>query len=146
MLTKKALIVRLSKIYGTKKSDGTFIDVMAKKLITGKTLDVASDQIFNPTFINDVVRVVFDLARSNVTGLVNLCNPESLSRYKIAKKLAHKLGARMTQIRNISINDIRINALRPKNISMRPNDHPAIKSYNYMPIDTAIEIIAKNWL
>ena len=52
-LTDNYLIVRASKIFGTTRNDGTFIDNIAKDLSAGKKMRVAYDQIFCPTFVEE---------------------------------------------------------------------------------------------
>ena len=70
------LVIRLSKIFSLKKDDGTLLDEMAKILISGKELQAATDQIFCPTLISDLVEIVTILQTRRVTGVINVCSQE----------------------------------------------------------------------
>jgi dTDP-4-dehydrorhamnose reductase len=115
----RCLIVRLSKIYGLYRGDGTLIDAMAQVLQRGDTLQAAIDQIFCPTFIEDVVEGVVSAQTAHVTGLINLCAPETWSRFDVACVLADALGIHKEKIAPIALDDLRESFKRPKNTSMQ---------------------------
>jgi dTDP-4-dehydrorhamnose reductase len=79
-----SLILRLSRLYGSTPGEFAFINAIAKS-IPGRA---ATDQVFCPTHVDDVVRGLLALLRQDATGLLNLCAPEAWSRYDIACALA----------------------------------------------------------
>jgi dTDP-4-dehydrorhamnose reductase len=83
-INPNSLILRLSRLYGTAPGDGAFLDAIARSL-PGKA---ATDQVFCPTHIDDVVRGIVALVASDARGLLNLCASVAWSRYNIARALA----------------------------------------------------------
>src|SRR4051812_5984198 len=57
-LTSNYLVLRLSKIYGMQKGDGTLLDQMAALLAVGKQVLAARDQVFCPTRIDELVKTI----------------------------------------------------------------------------------------
>lgn len=79
-----SLILRLSRLYGSTPGEFAFLEAIARS-IPGKA---ATDQVFCPTHVDDVVRGLLALIEQDATGLLNLCAPEPWSRYDIACALA----------------------------------------------------------
>ena len=73
-------MLRLSKVYGLAFGDGSMVTDIAVRLLAGERIRAATDQIFNPTWVGDVVRLTLELARQGARGLVNVCAPEAVSR------------------------------------------------------------------
>lgn len=55
---KPFLISRLGKIFGTNFESGAFLTTIAKQLKDNETLHCAEDQIFSPTYVQDLVRIL----------------------------------------------------------------------------------------
>lgn len=85
------LIIRLSKVYGTIKGDGTMLDDIASRLTTGRKVDPPYDQYFNPIHINDVVNGILKLIISNAHGTYNVCAQSPCSRREMGLKMAQEL-------------------------------------------------------
>ena len=80
-LTDNFLVLRLSKMYGLTKGDKTIFDEAANLLNQKKEVLAASDQYFNPTFIDDLVKAIIDIQEKNLKGYINVCAPEAWSRF-----------------------------------------------------------------
>ncbi|HWQ09066.1 MAG TPA: sugar nucleotide-binding protein, partial [Holophaga sp.] len=87
-----ALIVRLSKVYGLAKGDGTLFDEMASRLLGDRDVDPPFDQIFNPTFVDDVVQGILALLAAGARGIVHLCAEPACRRRDLALGMADMLG------------------------------------------------------
>jgi dTDP-4-dehydrorhamnose reductase len=118
-ITDNYLILRLSKIYGTVKGDGTLIDEFASSLIAGKEMRAATDQIFSPTHVDDLVNAIIAIQDKDLTGTINVCAPTAYSRYDIAVTVALALGLPTSRITAVSLNDLPGMADRPLNTSMQ---------------------------
>ncbi|MBF0567239.1 MAG: sugar nucleotide-binding protein [Nitrospirae bacterium] len=143
------LIIRLSKVYSHVKGDATMIDEMASCLAQGKTVKAACDQVFCPTFIDDVIAVTAILQGNGITGTVNLCPSKRVSRYDIAKALAEKMGIDEVHVDKISLDDMVFRVKRPKDTSMR-NDRltgilAGLTNYHFTDISESIGIVGGNW-
>ena len=114
-----ALVIRLSKVYGIEKGDGTLFDEMAALLKQGKPVLAARDQVFAPVFVGDVVRQVMDAAHKGVRGVVTLAGPAYASRLAMARLMAEKLGARQELVTEISLDDLKDGVRRPKRLALQ---------------------------
>ena len=54
----KFLIIRLAKIFGTEKDDGTLLTSWLNQLKGGEEIFCAEDQFFCPTHIDDLVKAL----------------------------------------------------------------------------------------
>ncbi|MEZ6183562.1 MAG: sugar nucleotide-binding protein [Planctomycetota bacterium] len=96
----EALVVRLGKVYGTTRGDGTLLDGFAQAWARGEVVRAATDQLMVPIHLEDVLREV--LARLDARGVLHVCGRESASRYDLAEGLRVALGldpARLEAIR-----------------------------------------------
>ncbi|MBN2545432.1 MAG: SDR family oxidoreductase [Spirochaetes bacterium] len=113
------IITRLSKVFGTKPKDGTFITSLVSQLKEGKVLNCAIDQIFCPVHIEDLVNLFYLACEKNLRGLYNFCSTESFSRYELANLLKSGLDIKQGKIVKCLIKDINSLDCLPQNISMR---------------------------
>jgi dTDP-4-dehydrorhamnose reductase len=138
------LIIRMSKVFGLTKGDNTIFDEMAKLLLEGKDVRAAYDQIFCPTYVNDVINAVFYLQTKDATGIYNVCVPEKWSRYDMAVAVAKELGVNQSKVLKISLDEIgRIK--RPKNASLNPKKLMTEKAVSFASVAECIKKVAENW-
>ena len=120
-----ALVVRLSKVYGIEKGDGTLFDEMAARLKEGKQVRAARDQLFAPVYIGDVVRQVMEWAQRDVRGVVTCAGPSFATRIEMAHLMAEKLEVDQELVTEISLDDLKDGVRRPKRLTLK-GDFPAL--------------------
>jgi len=140
------LIVRLSKVFSLEKGSGTLLDEMASILAAGGVIKAAYDQIFNPTYIQDVINSVVLLQSCGASGIFNVCSPESWARYDLAIELAKVTRIDTNRVRKISLDDIFVKAKRPKNTSMLPAKLMAQGRIAFTPMSDCIRVMAGKWV
>ncbi len=114
----RCLVLRLSKTYGLAVGDGSMVTDIAARLLAGERIRAATDQVFNPTWVGDVVRLTLELARQGNRGLLNICAPEAVSRYEISLRVAHSLSISPNLVEPITLADLGEDFPRPQNTSM----------------------------
>ena len=114
-----ALVIRLSKVYGVDKGDGTLFDEMAARFKAGKQVHAARDQIFAPVYVGDVVRQVVQWAQKGVRGVVTCTGPTYATRLEMARLMAQKLKVGQGLIAEISLDDLKDGVRRPKRLALR---------------------------
>ena len=144
-LTDNYLILRLSKIYGQEKRDGTLLDEMANVLSDGHEVSAAADQYFSPTLVGDVVDVVHAVQERGLSGVMNLCSPKGISRYEIAMALVEALQVDPALVKKINLHDIPAMAGRPLNTTMRCSRLEKEIAPTFLPLERAIETVAESW-
>lgn len=123
--TMDALVIRLSKVYGLEKGDGTLFDEMAQQIVVGRKIQVAHDQIFAPIYVGDLVQRVIFLLQQGTRGLVTLAGPSFASRFEMAERLCHRLGTKKDLLQKISLDDLGDGIKRPKRLALT-GDFPAL--------------------
>lgn len=144
-LTNNYLIVRLSKIYGTQKGDGTLLDEIACALLAGKEVRAATDQIFSPTHVNDLVNAVVAIQGRGLRGTVNVSASTSLSRYEVAVAIAQALALPPSRVTPVSLHDLPGMAGRPLNTSLKCSRLTTEVGAVFQPLETSIESVVTQW-
>lgn len=139
------LLLRLSKIYGCMKGDGSLFDEMASSLFHKKAIRAATDQVFSPLMIEDMIRAVFALQNNRVTGLFNICGDEVWSRYELAVKMAQMLNTPLQLVEKIRLDDLNEFFKRPKCTAMSCRKLIENTSIKITPVIESIEIIANQY-
>ena len=144
-ITDNYLILRLSKVFGLDRGDGTLLDDLASNLASGKKMRVAQDQFFCPTFIGDVIRAVHSIQARGLRGLVHLCSPEVWSRLEIARALLPRLSAAPGLIEAINLHDIPAMAGRPLDTSMQCSPQLTKAGFHFTPLTQCLERVIANY-
>lgn len=144
-LAKNYLILRLSKIYGLEKGDGTLLDEMASSLASGREIRAARDQTFCPTYVDDLVHAIHGIQDRHLSGTMNVCSPETWSRYDIAVAVAKAIEADSSLVKSISLYDIPSMAGRPLDTSMQCSRLSKEVGTSFTPLCEHIDRVGLNW-
>ena len=85
---EKYLIFRLSKTFSLKKKKSlepfyNWINFFEKE----EVIYCATDQIYNPIFVEDAAKIIFEISKMDLNGIFNLAGTKSFSRFEIFQKL-----------------------------------------------------------
>lgn len=145
-LTDRYLIIRIGKIYGLEKGDGTLLDEIASSLASNKPIECAKDQVFCPLYIEDLINSVIEIQSKNQNGVLNLCGAEPWSRYEIAVALSKKMKIELNLVNEISLHDLPSMDGRPLNTTMKCRSHVVQElQKSFKPLSEAIEVVASNY-
>ena len=144
-LTDNFLVLRLSKMYGLTKGDKTILDEAANLLNQKKEVLAASDQYFNPTFIDDLVKAIIDIQEKDLKGYINVCSPETWSRFEMWTQLAQIMNKNINLIKKIKLYDIPVMKGRPLNTSMVCNRLNQETQSKFISLKDAIKKVANNY-
>jgi|TARA_B110000438_G_scaffold278976_1_gene303011 dTDP-4-dehydrorhamnose reductase len=85
------------------------------KLNKNEQLRIVDDQISNPTYVDNLVKIIFDCLKKNINGIFHATDITCINRYEFTKKVASKFGFSDDLISNISSNELNQFAKRPLN-------------------------------
>lgn len=139
------LVVRLSKVYDVRHGDGTLLDEMAGRLAERRAVRAATDQVFCPTYVADVVHGVLALVRSSVRGVVNLCAPTAWTRHDLALAVADALSAARALVEPIRLAELGESFRRPLRTDMRCARLDAAARITFTPVEQAIAALAAGY-
>ncbi len=115
---KEYLILRLSKVFGLEKDDGTILTSTIFALKRNQKIKCATDQIFSPTYIGDLVSSLELALNKKLIGLYNIASPEYFSRYDLVMLIKSELNISSGEIIPCSIKDFNFLDSRPPNTSL----------------------------
>jgi dTDP-4-dehydrorhamnose reductase len=142
----RCLVIRLGKVFGLARGDGTLLDEMAGRLTKGQEVAAARDQVFSPVLVGDVVRAVLSLQAVGVTGVVNLSAPEVWSRFDLGRAVALALGAAPALVRGISLDDLKEPFRRAKRTDLLCRRLKETINPEFRPMAACIASLAEQYL
>lgn len=81
-------VLRTNVLYGIADSRPDFVRWLVDSLRNGKKVKIVTDQINNPTFIDDLVQAVSKIIEFKKDGIYNIGGRDFLSRYEFSEKIA----------------------------------------------------------
>ena len=108
-------IVRTMWLYGVAgEGKTTFSDWVVGSLKDGQTINIVSDEVGNPTFVDDVSYSVLKIIERRLRGIVNVAGPERMSRLEWAQIICKVNGINpKDQLKAIESIELSRKALRP---------------------------------
>ncbi len=92
-LGDQSVVIRIANPYRANpigKKD--FLHKMLERMQSGQTIAGATDQLFVPTFIDDIAAALKALLKANATGLYHVVGSSSLSPYEAGRTIARVWG------------------------------------------------------
>ena len=114
----EALVIR-TNFYGWGTSiRSSFSDWILRSLEDGRELTMFSDLYFTPILANDLADVMLGLVDRGACGIFHVAGDERLSKYDFAIRVARAFGYPEDKIRAISVDHLKLQAQRPKDMSL----------------------------
>ena len=124
-------IARTSTPFGLHPTKKSFPIWVIENLQKQKQIDVLTDQFTSPTYVPNLSRMLIEISERHLTGIIHVAGASKISRYEMASLVSDKLDLDEKLLREISINDIKWEAQRPKDSSL--NVSKAISILNQKP-------------
>ena len=124
-------IARTSTPFGLHPTKKSFPIWVIENLQKQKQIDVLTDQFTSPTYVPSLSRMLIEISERHLNGIIHAAGASKISRYEMASLVSDKLGLDGKLLREISINDIKWEAQRPKDSSL--NVSKAISILNQKP-------------
>lgn len=110
------VILRTNVLYGPAKfGRPDFVKWVVNSLKENQNINIVTDQINNPTYIDDLVQAVSKVNEYNKTGIYNIGGPEFLSRYDFTLRIADFFELDKNLISRITTAELNQTAKRPLN-------------------------------
>lgn len=130
---KNYVIIRTTFAGFADKDRESFADWVWNNLRKSSRIDMFTDVIFSPLYVNTLARYIVKLiSLTEVTGKLNIGSADSITKYDFGIKLAKAAGFDASLISPTSVNLIKLKARRPKNTSLNISKARAI--FGDMPL------------
>ena len=140
---EQSTTLRIAKIIGNHQADGTILNDIVQQLQSGSIVKAASDLVFNPTAVKDIIRAIEVLLRSEAVGTFNFCNPEPISRLTLTEKVAQALMIPANTIQAIQYADIDPSGKRPLNTTMVNSS--CFQAFSFTSLQRSIAACRDHW-
>lgn len=110
----KNTIIRTNVLFGaTKYGRPDFVKWVYDSLLKKQKIKIVTDQINNPTYINDISSAIIKICDSGKTGLYNIGGSELLNRFEFTRKIANYFNLDFSLVEPILTKDLNQPAPRP---------------------------------
>jgi dTDP-4-dehydrorhamnose reductase len=110
----KNTIIRTNVLYGPARSGRPdFVKWVVNSLRENKVIKIVTDQIGNPTYIDDIVAAINKIIELKKEGIYNIGGREMISRYDFTLRIADYFGLDKSLIQKIVTKDLNQPAPRP---------------------------------
>ncbi len=111
-------IARTSTPYGIHPKKKSFPVWVAENLFQKNTINVVIDQFTSPTYVPNFSRMLNEVAKRQLVGIIHLAGSTRISRYEIAEIVADKLNLDKKLLQPTNIDEMKWFAKRPKDSSL----------------------------
>lgn len=137
-------IIRTNVLYGPAQfGRPDFVKWVVNSLKEKKEVKIVTDQINNPTYIDDVVSAINKIISFKKEGIYNIGGEEILSRYEFTKRIAEYFRLDKSLIKPVLTKDLNQAALRPLKsglITLRAQTELGFKA---TPIEVSLGLMQK---
>jgi dTDP-4-dehydrorhamnose reductase len=111
-------IARTSTPFGIHHKKKSFPIWVKENLELKKEIPVLVDQFTSPTFVDNLSKMLIEIAVRQISGIIHLSGATRISRYNLAEIIAEKLGLDKTLLKPTKITDMNWKAPRPQDSSL----------------------------
>jgi len=113
-------VVRPSFIYGEPVAphQSSFSHMLVENLRNGTPTRVFTDQYRSPIPVKTLAAAVLEISDRSLSGIWHLGGPERVSRSGFARLLAEVAGLDPAPLEDVSMDDVRLRAVRPRDVSL----------------------------
>jgi len=105
-------ILRTILVYGSHENLN-IVTFVKKSLEENKRINLVSDQVRMPTFVDDLSRACITASEKKVEGVFNVCGPEQMSYIEIGYRVADFFSLNKGLINHVKTSDLKQKAERP---------------------------------
>ena len=111
-------IARTSTPYGIHPKRKSFPLWVAEQLQNHNEIKAIIDQFTSPTYVPNLSRMLIEIAKRQIVGIINLSGATRISRYDVAELVADKLNFDKKLLNPVNLDDMNWPAKRPKDSSL----------------------------
>lgn len=111
-------IARTSTPFGLHPTKKSFPVWVIENLQKQKQIDVLSDQFTSPTYVPNLSKMLIEISERHLNGIFHVAGATKISRYEMARMISDKLNLDEKLLRDVSINELKLEAPRPKDSSL----------------------------
>jgi len=111
-------IARTSTPFGIHLNKTSFPIWIKENLEAKKEIPVLVDQFTSPTYVPNLSKMLIEIAKRQISGILHTAGSSRISRYELAKLVSEKLHLDKKLLKPTQINEMTWNAQRPRDSSL----------------------------
>ncbi len=111
-------IARTSTPYGIHPKKKSFLSFVTEQLKNNNEIKVMVDQFTSPTYVPNLSRMLIEIAKRQIVGIIHVAGATRISRYELAKLVADKLNLHKKLLKRVTLKEMNWKAKRPKDSSL----------------------------
>jgi dTDP-4-dehydrorhamnose reductase len=138
------LIVRTNVLYGWgKKVKPNFLLWLLEKLSGGEKIGIVTDQLNNPTLVDNLSSCILEMAERNLTGTFHVGGTEYLSRYDFALQVADKFDFDKSLISSVRTTLLAQPAQRPHRGGLKIEKARKFLKTKLLNVEEGLELVKR---
>ena len=133
-------IARTSTPFGLHPTRKSFPVWVIENLKKQKQIDVLSDQFTSPTYVPHLSKMLIEISERHLNGIFHVTGATKISRYEMARMVANKLNLDEKLLRDVSINELKLEAPRPKDSSLNVSKADIILNEKPQKINQGLDL------
>jgi dTDP-4-dehydrorhamnose reductase len=139
-LSSNWCIARTSTPYGFHPKRKSFPLFVAENLVAQKVISVITDQYTSPTYVQNLSKMLIEIASRKIQGIFHLAGSTRISRYDMALMVAEKLGLDKSLLKPAKMEDMNWKAKRPKDSSLDVSQASSILKEKPMSVQQGLDL------
>ena len=132
-------IARTSTPFGWHKTRKSFPVFVAENLRAKKEINAVTDQYTSPTYVANLSRMLIELAKRQIVGIIHVAGASRVSRFDMATLVADKLSLDKNLIKSSTIQQMNWTAKRPKDSSLDTSKATVLLHEKPLPIEQSLD-------
>ena len=133
-------IARTSTPFGLHQTRKSFPTWVIENLQKQKQIDVLSDQFTSPTYVPNLSKMLIEISERHLNGIFHVAGATKISRYEMASIISDKLNFNEKLLRKILINELKLEAPRPKDSSLNISKATSILNEKPQKINQSLNL------
>jgi len=141
----KYIILRLTKVFGIERQDGTIFTSWLDKLLINEDILAVRDIFISPIYVSDVTEALGFLLENQHHGVYNLGGPEVREFSYFAKKVIRSFGFGLNQLKEVPSSSFAFTQSRPHFNSLDSKKIMKCSGLNLTALDKCFAKIGVNY-
>jgi len=133
-------IARTSTPFGLHPTRKSFPAWVIENLKKQKQIDVLSDQYTSPTYVPNLSKMLIEISERHLNGIFHVTGATKISRYEMARMISNKLNLDEKLLRDVSMNELKLEAPRPKDSSLNISKADTILNEKPQKINQSLDL------
>ncbi len=139
-------IIRTNVLFGYAEfGRPDFVKWVVNSLKAGNPIRIVTDQINNPTYLEDIAGAIKNICDLNKTGLYNIGGAELLNRYEFTERIAEYFNLDLDLVSQILTEELKQPAPRPLNSGLINLKAETELNYKPRPLKECFLLMDKAW-